>query len=89
MNDSNRSQAQSYLDDAQVAMLKLDALLDADYVEDKSAKVREAHNEIGRALKLADIHAHLAIAESITEAGRPPAPALAEVAFSRRPGYVQ
>lgn len=66
MSESHRHQAQAYLDDAQVAMLALDELLDADYLPDKSRRVREAHNTVGRALKLAAIHSQLALCEALT-----------------------
>lgn len=65
MTHSHRHQALAHVDDAQISMLALDELLDAEFVENRGAKMTQLNNAIGRSLKLAQIHSHLAIAEAI------------------------
>lgn len=71
MTEFHRHQSTDFLEDAEVALLALAALYEDDYVENRAAKAAAHNTEIRAALKQAEVHAILAVAESLASIPTP------------------
>jgi len=72
MTDTHRATALAFLEDAHAAMARLDKLVESHHSDNRSSSIAAEHQAIGRALKLAQIHSNLAIAESMAAKPMPP-----------------
>ncbi len=69
MSIDHTAAALDYLAAANATADTLDELIEARHLDDRNNRIAEAHRRIGHALKLADVHATLAVAQATKQVG--------------------